>query len=88
MAGCWAGWPETAGAAGVAAGGGGPGGSGGAAGRGVVGGLPAAGGGGDAAAHVSRLRTLLSPDAVLVAQGGGYALAVEPGGWTRRGSSG
>ena len=30
-------------------------------------------------AHVSRLRTLLSPDAVLVAQGGGYALAAEPG---------
>ena len=30
-------------------------------------------------AHVSRLRTLLSPEAVLVARGGGYALAVEPG---------
>jgi predicted ATPase len=30
-------------------------------------------------AHVSRLRTLLSPDVVLVAQGGGYALEVEPG---------
>ena len=28
---------------------------------------------------MSRLRTLLSPNAVLVAQGGGYALAVEPG---------
>ena len=30
-------------------------------------------------AHVSRLRTLLSPDAALIAQGGGYALAAEPG---------
>jgi DNA-binding SARP family transcriptional activator len=30
-------------------------------------------------AHVSRLRTLLNPDAVLVARGGGYALAAEPG---------
>jgi predicted ATPase/DNA-binding SARP family transcriptional activator len=30
-------------------------------------------------AHTSRLRTLLSPDAVLVTQGGGYALAVAPG---------
>jgi hypothetical protein len=29
--------------------------------------------------HVSRLRTLLKPDAVLIAQGRGYALAVEPG---------
>jgi predicted ATPase/DNA-binding SARP family transcriptional activator len=30
-------------------------------------------------AHVSRLRTLLTPDAALVARGGGYALAVEAG---------
>ena len=30
-------------------------------------------------AHVSRLRALLSPDAVLIGQGGGYALAAEPG---------
>jgi DNA-binding SARP family transcriptional activator len=30
-------------------------------------------------AHVSRLRTLLSPDAMLVARGGGYALAAEAG---------
>jgi hypothetical protein len=28
---------------------------------------------------VSRRRTLLSPDAALIAQGGGYALAAEPG---------
>ena len=28
--------------------------------------------------YVSRLRTLLRPDAALVAQGGGYALAVKP----------
>ncbi len=30
-------------------------------------------------AHVSRLRTLLRPDAALIARGGGYALAAEPG---------
>jgi predicted ATPase/DNA-binding SARP family transcriptional activator len=30
-------------------------------------------------AHVSRLRTLLSPDAMLLARGGGYALTAEPG---------
>jgi predicted ATPase/DNA-binding SARP family transcriptional activator len=29
--------------------------------------------------HVSRLRTLLRPDAALIAQGGGYALAAGPG---------
>ena len=42
-------------------------------------GCPPPGAAGTLRAHVSRLRTLLSPDAVLVAQGGGYALAVEPG---------
>src|SRR2546430_4687087 len=30
-------------------------------------------------AHVSRLRTLLRPDTALLARGGGYALAAEPG---------
>jgi predicted ATPase/DNA-binding SARP family transcriptional activator len=39
------------------------------------GGRPPPGAAGTLRAHVSRLRTLLSPDAVLVAQGGGYALA-------------
>jgi DNA-binding SARP family transcriptional activator len=29
-------------------------------------------------AHVSRLRTVLRPDAVLLARGGGYALTAEP----------
>jgi DNA-binding SARP family transcriptional activator len=42
-------------------------------------GCPPPGAAGTLRSHVSRLRTLLSPDAVLVAQGGGYALAVEAG---------
>jgi DNA-binding SARP family transcriptional activator len=41
------------------------------------GGRPPPGAAGTLRAHVSRLRTLLSPDAVLAAQGGGYALAPE-----------
>ena len=41
------------------------------------GGCPPPGAAGTLRAHVSRLRTLLGPDAVLVAQGGGYALAVD-----------
>ena len=43
------------------------------------GGCPPPAAAGTLRAHVSRLRTLLRPDAVLIAQGGGYALAVEPG---------
>jgi DNA-binding SARP family transcriptional activator len=43
------------------------------------GGCPPPGAAGTLRAHVSRLRTLLRPDAVLVAQGGGYALAAGPG---------
>ena len=39
------------------------------------GGCPPPGAAGTLRAHVSRLRTLLSPDAMLVTQGGGYALA-------------
>jgi predicted ATPase/DNA-binding SARP family transcriptional activator len=39
------------------------------------GGCPPPGAAGTLRSHVSRLRTLLSPDAVLVAEGGGYALA-------------
>jgi predicted ATPase/DNA-binding SARP family transcriptional activator len=42
-------------------------------------GRPPPGAAGTLRAHVSRLRTLLRPDAVLLAQGGGYALAAEPG---------
>jgi predicted ATPase/DNA-binding SARP family transcriptional activator len=42
------------------------------------GGCPPPGAAGTLRAHVSRLRTLLRPDAVLVARGGGYALAAEP----------
>ncbi len=42
-------------------------------------GRPLPGAAGTLRTHVSRLRTLLRPDAVLVAQGGGYVLAVEPG---------
>ena len=41
------------------------------------GGCPPPAAAGTLRAHVSRLRTLLSPDAALVAQGGGYALAAE-----------
>jgi predicted ATPase/DNA-binding SARP family transcriptional activator len=44
-----------------------------------VGGCSPPGAAGTLRAHVSRLRTLLSPDAVLLAQGGGYALVAEPG---------
>ena len=43
------------------------------------GGRPPPGAASTLRAHVSRLRTLLTPDVMLVAQGGGYALAVEPG---------
>jgi DNA-binding SARP family transcriptional activator len=43
------------------------------------GGCPPPAAAGTLRAHVSRLRTLLSPDAVLIAQGGGYALATEAG---------
>ena len=43
------------------------------------GGHPPPGAAGTLRAHVSRLRTLLAPDAVLLARGGGYALAAEPG---------
>jgi predicted ATPase/DNA-binding SARP family transcriptional activator len=39
------------------------------------GGCPPPGAAGTLRAHVSRLRSLLSPDAALIAQGGGYALA-------------
>jgi DNA-binding SARP family transcriptional activator len=42
-------------------------------------GRPPPGAAGTLRAHVSRLRTLLRPDAVLLARGGGYALAAEPG---------
>ncbi len=42
------------------------------------GGCPPPGAAGTLRSYVSRLRTLLRPDAVLVAQGGGYALAVKP----------
>jgi predicted ATPase/DNA-binding SARP family transcriptional activator len=42
------------------------------------GGCPPPGAASTLRAHVSRLRTLLSPDALLVAEGGGYALTVEP----------
>jgi predicted ATPase/DNA-binding SARP family transcriptional activator len=40
---------------------------------------PPPGAAGTLRAHVSRLRTLLSPDASLLTQGGGYALAAGPG---------
>ncbi len=43
------------------------------------GGCPPPAAAGTLRAHVSRLRALLRPDAVLFARGGGYALAVEPG---------
>src|SRR5215470_10593160 len=43
------------------------------------GGCPTPGAAGTLRAHVSRLRTLLGPDAALLARGGGYALAAEPG---------
>ena len=43
------------------------------------GGCPPPGAAGTLRAHVSRLRTLLRPDAALIARGGGYALAAEPG---------
>jgi predicted ATPase/DNA-binding SARP family transcriptional activator len=43
------------------------------------GGCPPPAAAGTLRAHVSRLRTLLSPDVVLAARGGGYALSVEPG---------
>ena len=42
------------------------------------GGSPPPGAAGTLRAHVSRLRTLLRPDAALVARGGGYALTAEP----------
>jgi predicted ATPase/DNA-binding SARP family transcriptional activator len=42
------------------------------------GGCPPPGAAGTLRAHVSRLRTLLRPEAVLLARGGGYALAAEP----------
>jgi len=40
---------------------------------------PPPGAAGTLRAHVSRLRALLRPDAALLARGGGYALAAEPG---------
>src|SRR6185437_2096352 len=43
------------------------------------GGCPPTGATGTLRSYVSRLRTLLRPDAPLIAQGGGYALAAEPG---------
>jgi DNA-binding SARP family transcriptional activator len=43
------------------------------------GGRPPPGAAGTLRSHVSRLRTVLQPDAVLLARGGGYALAAEPG---------
>jgi predicted ATPase/DNA-binding SARP family transcriptional activator len=43
------------------------------------GGCPPPAAAGTLRAHVSRLRTLLRPDAELLARGGGYALAAEPG---------
>jgi DNA-binding SARP family transcriptional activator len=43
------------------------------------GGCPPPAAAGTLRAHVSRLRALLGSDATLVAQGGGYALAVEAG---------
>jgi predicted ATPase/DNA-binding SARP family transcriptional activator len=45
----------------------------------VWGGSPPPGAAGTLRAHVSRLRKLLRPDAALLTQGGGYALAAEPG---------
>jgi len=42
-------------------------------------GRPPPGAAGTLRVHVSRLRALLGPDAVLLARGGGYALAAEPG---------
>lgn len=44
------------------------------------GGCPPPGAAGTLRAHVSRLRTLLSPDAALLAEGGGYRLAVPAAG--------
>jgi DNA-binding SARP family transcriptional activator len=43
------------------------------------GGRPPPGAAGTLRSHVSRLRTVLQPDAVLLARGGGYALAAEAG---------
>jgi predicted ATPase/DNA-binding SARP family transcriptional activator len=43
------------------------------------GGRPPAGAAGTLRSYVSRLRTVLGPEAVLLARGGGYALAAEPG---------
>jgi DNA-binding SARP family transcriptional activator len=43
------------------------------------GGCPPPGAAGTLRSHVSRLRAVLRPDARLVARGGGYALAAEPG---------
>ena len=44
-----------------------------------MGGCPPPSAAGTLRGHVSRLRTLLRPEAVLIARGGGYALAAGPG---------
>jgi predicted ATPase/DNA-binding SARP family transcriptional activator len=44
----------------------------------VWGGFPPPGAAGTLRAHVSRLRTLLAPDADLIGRGGGYAISADP----------
>jgi DNA-binding SARP family transcriptional activator len=58
----------------------GRGGAGGISGRGAVAGVPPPPGAGKTLrSYVSRLRSLLGPEAALVARGGGYVTTLEPG---------